>query len=245
MDYDESKLVPLLLQMLEQGKLPDTLYCYKSINEYTLDIFADSAFWFSSPDNFNDPFDCKVYPSVDSAIERVMKRTGSNFRGDEVRKNITEENLTKAVDSVMQRVGILCLTPHADNILMWSHYADNHKGICIELNVRACPELFVYPIKVNYTKDYPVFDLGDTNLIYATKFESWSYEEEVRILKKKAGKHHFNPRCVKSVIFGCRISEESKRILKAVVDGNGQMEHMVYKQAVMDDRMFKLNIHHL
>ena len=27
---------------------------------------------------------------------------------------------------------ILCLATEHDNLLMWSHYADSHKGICIE-----------------------------------------------------------------------------------------------------------------
>lgn len=51
---------------LENGELPNTIYCYHAINEHSLDTLKVNSLWFSSPDRFNDPFDCKVYPEKNS-----------------------------------------------------------------------------------------------------------------------------------------------------------------------------------
>jgi len=73
-----------------------------TINKNTLDAFINEYSWFSSPFSFNDPFDCAL------------------IKGDKMKEFFLE---TKK---------ILCLAAEHDNLLMWSHYADSHKGICIE-----------------------------------------------------------------------------------------------------------------
>ena len=246
MKRDETYKAQKVYKMVEQGSLPGTLYCYKPVCPYTLDIFKSGTFWFSSPTGFNDPFDCKVYPSKESAIKRTtdqLEKKGILLTDEEAKEIVTDKKVKEAVDKVMNGKGILCLTPHPDNILMWSHYADNHKGICLELDVRACPEFFVYPVKVAYAAEYPTFNLGEeTNSIYATKYKDWAYEDEIRILKDRVGKHEFAPRCLRSVILGCRVNEETKQKVKMAIAGNGNLKHVTYKSAIQDDRCFKLYI---
>ena len=246
MQHSESYKAQKVIEMVKQGSLPATLYCYKPVNEYTLDIFNSGTFWFSSPMNFNDSFDCKVYPSKESARKRIkdqLEKKGILLTDEAIEEKVTDEEVKKAVDKVMNGKGILCLTPHPDNILMWSHYADNHKGICLELDVRACPEFFVYPVKVAYETEYPTFNLGEeTDKIYATKYKKWEYEDEIRILKDNVGKHKFAPKCLKSVIFGCRANEETKREVKTAIERNPYLMHVTYKNAVQDERCFKLHL---
>lgn len=246
MQRDELCKAWKVLEMVEQESLPSTLYCYKPVNGHTLDIFKSGTFWFSSPVNFNDPFDCKVYPSTESAVNRIkeqLERNGKQLTENSVRNLLTDEMVIKAVDKVMNSKGMLCLTPHPDDILMWSHYADKHKGVCLELDVRACPEFFVYPVKVAYQTEYPTFNLGEeTNNIYATKYKEWEYEDEIRILKNNVGKHKFAPKCLKSVIFGCCTDEDIKLKVKKAIAENGNLRHVVYKNAVQDERCFKLHL---
>jgi hypothetical protein len=246
MQRDEAYKAQKVLEMVEQGSLPATLYCYKPVNEYTLDIFNSGTFWFSSPIGFNDPFDCKVYPSKESARRRTkdqLEKKGILLTDEEAKEIVTDEAVKKAVDKVMNGKGILCLTPHPDNILMWSHYADNHKGICLELDVRACPEFFVYPVKVAYETEYPTFNLGEeTDKIYATKYEKWAYEDEIRIMKDCVGKHEFASRCLRSVIFGCSADKRTKQVVRMVIERNPHLRHVTYKNAIQDERCFKLHI---
>ena len=69
----------------------------------------------SSPSTFNDPFDCHMaFPGTPR--QDLFTRS----------RNI--------VDTIW-RVG--CLTESPCNRLMWSHYANNHRGLCIEYDFSA------------------------------------------------------------------------------------------------------------
>ena len=93
-----------------------------------------------------------------------------------------------------------CFSKRNDSILMWSHYADKHKGVCIEFE--RPNEGFIdvkYSNKrVSFDIDYAVrltlghimakedIDKNDEVKVekllapYFTKFSDWQYEEEVR-----------------------------------------------------------------
>ncbi|MCU8137862.1 DUF2971 domain-containing protein, partial [Vibrio vulnificus] len=77
-------------------------YKYMTLNKNTLDAFINEYCWYSSPLSFNDPFDCALVK-------------GKKFK-----------------EFFLETKKILCLATEHNNLLMWSHYADSHKGICIE-----------------------------------------------------------------------------------------------------------------
>lgn len=41
--------------------------------------------------------------------------------------------------------GILSLSKTNENVLLWSHYAENHTGVAIKLNIAKDPEFFITP----------------------------------------------------------------------------------------------------
>ena len=43
--------------------------------------------------------------------------------------------LNKVAKRVAQRKGIACFLSNCDNLLMWAHYADSHKGVCLKFNI--------------------------------------------------------------------------------------------------------------
>ena len=65
----------------------------------------------------------------------------------------------------------LCLSENNSSVLMWSHYADNHKGICIEYDFESIKnnKLIYYSLfPVNYTaKPIDIYDLvnSEKNII--------------------------------------------------------------------------------
>lgn len=70
--YNPEALIPLVEKMINDGQLSRTLYTYMPIDlldERVKPIFQECKLWFSSPANFNDPFDCKIYPRVPSDEE--------------------------------------------------------------------------------------------------------------------------------------------------------------------------------
>ena len=82
--------------------------------------------------------------------------------------------------------GILCFSKHWKNPLLWSHYADKHRGIALGFDV---PNSSLKPVryvarmdKINLlSEDIPQekFDVFLDRLRY-TKFKDWKYEDEVR-----------------------------------------------------------------
>ena len=131
---------------------------------------------------------------------------------------------------------------------MWSHYADSHKGICVEFEQDA---LFNEKIKfsdVKYHKSFPFFKLqyeldnmkedwgGNftpmdrviavfSDVILTTKYKSWKDEEEVRAIYtgtddfKSDGGFIFSPPAIKNIFFGCKTSARDMATIKLLFTG--------------------------
>jgi Protein of unknown function (DUF2971) len=89
--------------------------------------------------------------------------------------------------SVHGRMGLLCFAPHWENPLMWSHYADKHRGICLGFDVS---DQYAIPVKYIGARAAVRFrdDLGARRIdptfafeLMCSKYEGWSYEEEIRM----------------------------------------------------------------
>jgi DUF2971 family protein len=126
---------------------------------------------------------------------------------------------------------VLCLSAVRDNILMWSHYADEHRGAILEFQpkIELATEM-LGALEVEYSKEVPVAVTLEQFLLYITgqgpkphspnalvksaftKSSDWSYENEWRILSKQRDDEQapcsyrsFNPRELAAIYFGCRM----------------------------------------
>ena len=106
----------------------------------------------------NDPFEFLSVDLSDRDLRRAMKDT--------------KEELSKSN-------GLLCFSKNWKNPVMWSHYADKHRGICLGFDMPQVP-----PTKVEYVKKRlpkpAVFDETFMKRLLFTKFNHWKYEEEYR-----------------------------------------------------------------
>lgn len=120
--------------------------------------------FFSSPADFNDPFDCAINLRYDLLDEKEkLQRYRSMIKADNPHLNKKQilqqakqwygkglltkekhmemnENTFKNITS--KQVGVLSLTKVKSPILLWSHYADYHQGFCIGYD-RAALEKFL------------------------------------------------------------------------------------------------------
>ena len=152
------------------------LYMYKPPNCYTLDILRKCRLWAAKPERFNDPFDCDLEISVGITEDNMLVAIHQNWSESTIAqykaskldadgKFIPEERyrLDKLVQELIEEnrnMGVLCLSEVCDSILMWSHYAENHKGVCFEF-IRAEDNDFgdlelCSPVK--YDRHYPIID---------------------------------------------------------------------------------------
>jgi hypothetical protein len=64
--------------------------------------------------------------------------------------------------SISDLIGILCFLPERDNLLMWSHYADSHKGYALEFKASRADFKRLGPMwRVTYDDDRPVWRNDD------------------------------------------------------------------------------------
>ena len=88
-----------------------------------------------------------------------------------------------------ERIGLLCFSKNWKSPLLWSHYANRHKGIALEFEV---PNHVAHPInyrRKRYILDIEMvrkrqsgFDREQIEAIWMTKYIQWKYEDEVRVL---------------------------------------------------------------
>ena len=108
-------------------------------------------------------------------------------------------NMNSLITVDLNKSRVLCVTEQNDNVVMWSHYADSHKGICLRL--QCIPEIdntLLAARKVEYTTEFPLFPTLDQHIRYYTgeapidfakvlydipfmKHKDWRYEKEWRV----------------------------------------------------------------
>lgn len=230
---------------------------------YTFKTLENNELFFSIPAVVNDPFDCKfnliVNPSIEGAenFYNSLKLSEDEkleklklFEKDKTQIKIDIENdYTKRL---RQEFGITCFSERKDSILLWSHYADKFKGICLGFDWKV-DEQYFQGYKVNYDKKLPeVFYDGNGRLeikdIFLTKLKWWKYEKEVRsIVHIDNGTQldEFNPKALKSIIFGERINSENKEIIKKIVEENQGYKNVKYFTTITDKNSLKVNIHQI
>jgi hypothetical protein len=122
----------------------------------------------------------------------------------------------------LSQAAVVCFSQEHDNILLWSHYADCHKGICLEFDLEAsAPGTAVLPVE--YKEDCPLTDITPeraAQMVVAasyTKATVWAYEKEWRLMRLTGpGVVSFAPKMLSGVILGSEISDDmGNRVLDA------------------------------
>lgn len=108
------------------------------------------------------------------------------------------------------------------NELLWAHYANSHKGFCIEYDLEILSKNMPQGmdlsnvIDVAYKNQRPkVSEYDDESQVqekvFGTKSVAWEYENEVRLVFEKFGEKVISKNAITAVYFGLRISLEDRR----------------------------------
>ena len=237
----------------------DRLYHYQKFNpEHLENTLVRDLVRFARPSSFNDPWDCKPVFSIPQdknereAMVRYMAaasaKRGTTLDPDEMERRVQElitnpQKFRRLMDKLApemhkqmdERYRVYCLTRRPASPLMWAHYADHHRGICLEINVRQ-PDLCA-AIQVQYRETYPSFRLdADRDLSpFYTKSSDWQYEDEYRLIAEEEDRA-FSDRTLKtrnqfyklpsgsliSIIIGVHAPDETRRTIRSIVDRSGK-----------------------
>jgi hypothetical protein len=99
---------------------------------------------------------------------------------------ITRKAVRSHKDKFNQERGLLCFSADWTDPVLWSHYAAKHRGICLGFDIKAG-----LAKEVTYEQKRLAGKIGSgvtaipndvSDLLLCTKFESWRYEKEWRVL---------------------------------------------------------------
>ena len=237
------------------------LFRYSSTNDtYSLfnleRLLLHNEIMLASPTTFNDPFDCKFLFDRDDMSEEEwhefykilinrmdISDQDKNKQFEEITRSpphhdakyvdLQVESWRKGVEKAVSMVFIASFITgfSPEDILMWSHYADGHKGYCLEFESDLKGEFEVH--KVRYRKKYqPLSDIvkgiaSDTGIalsLLLTKSDRWEYENEVRAITDSeedegmnAIHKKFSAESLRCIILGCRMPDIHKREIRRLV----------------------------
>lgn len=200
------------------------LYSFRSFNVYSLSDLINNEITVAPSNKMNDPFDS------------IINLWGSKEQlGKTCKEREHIKNLSRSFDYF--RIRSFCngnTTRALKNILMWSHYADEHRGYCIKYKLSKhfikqerndnFEHMFLKPII--YRKDKDKVDISEmktinTDLAFATKHESWGYENEVRLIVYNPNKEDAfygipldKDSCIEAIYFGCRCEPKTIYTIK-------------------------------
>lgn len=227
-----------------QGK-KSKFYKYAPVKDVLL-VVRNSTLKFTSPDEFNDPFD--IYPyfpreGLGKMLERIRMENDDGaprFSSREFTKMLKVADTQEFRKIIALKTAVTCFSKSALILPMWAHYADEHKGCVLEFEItyeeavdaatsflqqKRYKDLdLLTPYEVTYSDKRPKsYDKnGSTNSqslsALFTKSNQWEYEQEVRCVKNsQSGIYKFPRHQLKKVIFGLNMNDKDKNEIRILV----------------------------
>jgi hypothetical protein len=218
--------------------MPDNPYFaafkYRAINKSLIDALVKSSLYFANRETLNDPFDCKV--DIRATLEALHEEVDSQTQAalDAIRQN---DWFFEMFDESYRDFGILSLSAALEEPLMWSHYADEHRGIALRYEFSQSdldnPKeiLGVSPVDYSgntvsewlrqnaaaFTSDHENFVMELLKRVLTAKSSAWAYEQEARIIRPREGTYEIPRSSLTHITFGLRVTPEDEALVREIV----------------------------
>lgn len=238
-----------------ETKIPEKVYKYRDwSNGFHRNILLHNELYLASPREFNDPFDFRIPMNFidqtpeerniyinDLAISHFYKseEKGLNFKKqiEILEGRITNDKSFQTnmedyyFDLLNKHYGILSMSTKWNEILLWSHYANQHKGFCVgfwEDKLRESTPFVSRTGLVDYPPEFPIIKpivekteeqrRQRISRQTTTKSKDWEYEGEYRFVKcfypeePKTYQRlmNFQDNCISEIIMGISIPTEAR-----------------------------------
>ena len=228
-----------------------TFFKYRPINKYLIESLVNPSLYFAKPSELNDPFDCRLN------LESVFKQaalTATGKRQSHLESALSQQTFLKNFQEAFDNSGVCSFSLVNNETLLWSHYADRHKGVCLSYQI---PRIHFsdddtinidWFEKVNYGPETLIkllqtcsMELNDfiLNLIppyLSTKSPSWGYEKEFRIIRKEHGIRNIHGYFLKKICFGLETPNSDIELVTKLA--NNYCGCTYFEQMVRDDSAF-------
>ena len=232
-------------------------------------FFLESHLWLSHHERFNDPFDMKANVVFEGSQQEkqarlkalIADRSGaSREQRRETLKNWMARPpaevaamLSEAFRELAGSAGICSFGGDPRSILMWTHYAQNHEGYCLQFEFAQDSRTFAWVQEVQYKDEYPSVNFVDRSTLPDQLFEvltrkhsGWSYEKEWRLIHRQGANSlmPFRPESLVGIILGCRAPAALSSAVKSVLveREKADLPPVWMYLAEQDSRAYKLRI---
>lgn len=252
----------LLAYGLQHGQFPNPLYKYTSIANLRL-ILEKQTLKFSRISEFNDKREC--FATLDFNCTRSdwanyiiglnhelpIRQLAAMVNSVVSNPDLGRQWITAAIKDTNRNLGILCLTVRNDNNLMWAHYADSDKGVCVEFDISRDLDTFCFPNAVtyddrvkrfNYIRSWNLRKGADVTEAIFHKSAEWSYEQEYRVVRiDGAGIVPFDITALRSICFGTDTPADEIAEIRALCRRKNYT-HITLRQRVLNSETGKFEI---
>lgn len=186
--YDTSITMHDISKYIEKN-IPRYLYKYRSFDSYWKSILYEGLVYFPDSSTLNDPFDCYTYIDIKKYSE-FMNRFASKYVFpwislsdiEKAYNTYIENSINLFCKNMRKNMLLTCFSEVCNSILMWAHYAESHKGFCIEYDTEKIDieyKRFLFP--VIYQNE--VYDYTETAIMNNPSYAS--YMEIIKMRKLK------------------------------------------------------------
>jgi hypothetical protein len=194
------------------------------------DLVVRSRFYLSCPAEFNDPFDTAARMVAvgtpaqrqakleswlnDHAVFEPQRRAAAMQDLMSRSPEALAELFNPGLERVRRTTGVVCFAGNPRGTLLWSHYAAEHTGVCLQLETARDFPILSRAVTVDYEPEYPTinwfvdYQAGIGKMLLG-KHPCWTYEDETRIIiDGEAGKYlPFRPDALRALVLGCRAGQ--------------------------------------
>jgi len=231
----------------------DRIRLYKYVPaEGARQILTNQSLRFTPLQEYNDPFEGEnVYQfTLDGNGNVSVIDAEGKFRS---LRHCPDLQAVEKARSQVYGSAACCFCERFDSVILWAHYADQHKGVCLEFEFPRFTTGFgdfesledgqcMLFEEVNYSKQRPLllmntdqasvvpYEMIEKSIL--TKSLDWAYEEEWRFVKRNSSEvsyERFKKSRLKRVIFGLRTPKQEKASLCEIV--RSLYEEVVLAQA--------------
>jgi hypothetical protein len=218
-----------------------TAYAFRKCSNFVHQSLINEQLNVSSPSTFNDPYDCPVIELLNNGDEISQLIRKAYLESIKIACFVRNVKLPYQKGDKIDDV--VCGKPKRQddkdeylNSLMWAHYADSHKGICIK---------YIFPndrsVLVNENNDNLSFfkdvEYDSEKLeAYSTKggityedafflkVKDWEYENELRFLHFDLEDTNLHksidiPNCIEAIYFGLKCPKQERDTIKKIMQG--------------------------
>lgn len=167
---------------------------------------------------------CPQFTEMNDPMEGLYRASG-RVSG---RSNYPE--VDELLSGEKTETGIASLCERWNNELMWAHYADGFRGICVSYSfdklLAGLPEPCALS-RISYTdKPYHLHTAASrqpyrARAILSTKSPKWSYEQEWRLFAENTGPARFTTNAVSCVYLGARMPDQDRQLVRQRLESLG------------------------